>query len=58
MTLHDMVTEIHERTHVDKIEILSRAREAWPQTVDFKPVQARLLEKALLAELKKGKSGH
>ena len=47
MTLLELIDEVYERTHVDRVEIFSRARAAWPGAVEFKPVQMRLLERAL-----------
>ena len=37
MTMLEMVDEVYERTHVDRVEIFSRARAAWPGAVEFKP---------------------
>lgn len=50
MTIHQLVNEVQAGTGVNRFKILQRARESWPNTVDFKPVQVRLLSAALLAE--------
>jgi hypothetical protein len=50
MTMHELVSSVHNITGVDRQIILSRARSAWANVVDFKPTQVRLLVKALLDE--------
>lgn len=47
MTMTQLVSEVHQATQVERDLILRRAREAWPNTVDFKPVQVRLLQRAI-----------
>ena len=43
MILAALVTEVQQQTGVSRDLIARRAREAWPQTVDFKDVQLRLM---------------
>jgi hypothetical protein len=50
VTIHQLVNEVQAGTGVNRFVILQRARESWPNTVDFKAVQVRLLSAALLAE--------
>jgi hypothetical protein len=50
MTLSTLVSEVQQKVQVPRDEILRRAREAWPATIDFKPVQVSLLAHALLSE--------
>jgi hypothetical protein len=56
MTMHELVTAVQQETGFPRHVILSRAREAWPQTIDFKDVQVRLLAGHLKREENPGKS--
>jgi len=48
MTLLDLIDEVFEKTHVDREEILSQVREAWPDGRDhFTETQCALVERAL-----------
>ena len=39
----ELVQEVHEKTHVEQLEILEIVREAWPGHAQFTPTQARLV---------------
>lgn len=43
MTMQELVTEVEKQTGLARFEILRRAREAWPEVIDFKDVQVRLM---------------
>lgn len=47
MTLLELVDEVYERTHADKVEIWSRAKLAWPRLEEFTETQCALLVRAL-----------
>jgi hypothetical protein len=47
MTLLELVEEVYEKTHVDRLEIFSRATSAWPRLEKFTPTQCALLVRAL-----------
>ena len=47
MSLLELVDEVYERTHEDKVEIWSRARTAWPTVENFSETQCALLVRAL-----------
>jgi hypothetical protein len=50
MTLFELIDEVFEKTHVDREEILSRVRAAWPGRVNgFTPTQCALMVRALSA---------
>ncbi len=48
MTLLELVDEVFEKTHVDRVEILAQVQEAWPDGRDhFTPTQCALVVRAL-----------
>ena len=48
MTLLELVDEVFEKTHVDRVEIYSKVQAAWPDgRAYFTPTQCALLERAL-----------
>jgi hypothetical protein len=47
MTLIELIEEVHEKTHVDRVEIFSRATSAWPGKDFFTPTQCNLLVRSL-----------
>ena len=53
MILSELITQVQQQTGEQRDTILRRAREAWPNCVDFKDVQVRLLVDALIREYAK-----
>jgi hypothetical protein len=53
MILSALVSEVQQQTSLPWELIVQRAREAWPNSVDFKEVQVRLLVDALIREYAK-----
>jgi hypothetical protein len=48
MTLVELIEEVHEKTHVDRVKILSRMKEAWPDGRSyFTGTQCALVERSL-----------
>ena len=48
MTLLELIEEVFEKTHVDRVEILSRVEEAWPDgRAQYTQTQCALVERAL-----------
>ena len=48
MTLVELIDEVWEKTHVDRVEIFSRVRQAWPDGKDyFTATQCALVTRAL-----------
>lgn len=50
MILSTLITQVQEQTGFPRDMILTRAREAWPTSVDFRDVQVRLLVDAIQRE--------
>jgi hypothetical protein len=47
VTLAELIEEVYEKTHVDRLKIYSRATSAWPGRDFFTPTQCALLVRAL-----------
>ena len=56
MTISSLISQVQVRVSAPRELILRRAREAWPNSVDFKDVQVRLMVDALTREVQSGRT--